>query len=163
MFDWVFFGGGRGASSAPAKPTTSPKTPIAATKTPSTEKQPPKHPCNPHNPVTRTHPPKKPEPSPPKVRVLAPDASRPDGRREVAVLGRGQFVGERAVINDRLRSADCVAQGRVQVGRGLGGDRPAQAQLFGPGNNRLPKTPPNSFSPRNVKHPTRPLTNPPKR
>lgn len=34
---------------------------------------------------------------------------------EVAVLGRGQFVGERSVINDRLRSADCVAQGRVQV------------------------------------------------
>ena len=34
---------------------------------------------------------------------------------EVANLGRGQFVGERAVINDRLRSADCVAQGTVQV------------------------------------------------
>ncbi len=34
---------------------------------------------------------------------------------EVAVLGRGQFVGERAVINDKLRSADCVAQGQVQV------------------------------------------------
>jgi cGMP-dependent protein kinase 1 len=34
---------------------------------------------------------------------------------EVAVLGRGQFVGERSVINDRLRSADVVAQGPVQV------------------------------------------------
>lgn len=33
----------------------------------------------------------------------------------MAVLGRGQFVGERAVINDKLRSADCVAQGQVQV------------------------------------------------
>mgnify|MGYP001807267813 CR=1 FL=1 len=31
------------------------------------------------------------------------------------MLGRGQFVGERAVINDKLRSADCVAQGQVQV------------------------------------------------
>lgn len=43
---------------------------------------------------------------------------RPDGkggRIEVVQLGRGQFVGERAVINDRLRSADCVAQGTVQV------------------------------------------------
>ncbi len=43
---------------------------------------------------------------------------RPDGnggRVEVAVLGRGQFVGERAVINDKMRSADCVAQGQVQV------------------------------------------------
>lgn len=43
---------------------------------------------------------------------------RPDGkggRIEVVQLGRGQFVGERAVINGRLRSADCVAQGTVQV------------------------------------------------
>ncbi len=43
---------------------------------------------------------------------------RPDGnggRVEALVLGRGQFVGERAVINNRLRSADCVAQGTVQV------------------------------------------------
>uniref|UniRef100_A0A383VZL0 cGMP-dependent protein kinase n=1 Tax=Tetradesmus obliquus TaxID=3088 RepID=A0A383VZL0_TETOB len=48
-----------------------------------------------------------------KVRVLVPDAK--GGRIEVAVLGRGQFVGERSVINDKLRSADCVAQGRVQV------------------------------------------------
>lgn len=41
-----------------------------------------------------------------------------DGKAiEVAVLGRGQFVGERAVINDKLRSADCVAQGTVQVRR----------------------------------------------
>lgn len=40
----------------------------------------------------------------------------PNGERiEVAVLGRGQFVGERAVINDKLRSADCVAMGNVQV------------------------------------------------
>lgn len=50
--------------------------------------------------------------------MLAPDPSRPDGRKEVALLGRGQFVGERSVINDRLRSADCVAQGRVQVRAG---------------------------------------------
>jgi CRP-like cAMP-binding protein len=49
----------------------------------------------------------------PQVRVLVPDAK--GGRIEVAVLGRGQFVGERSVINDKLRSADCVAQGRVQV------------------------------------------------
>jgi cGMP-dependent protein kinase len=48
-----------------------------------------------------------------QVRVLVPDAK--GGRIEVAVLGRGQFVGERSVINDKLRSADCVAQGRVQV------------------------------------------------
>jgi len=48
-----------------------------------------------------------------KVRVLRPDGK--GGRIEVVQLGRGQFVGERAVINDRLRSADCVAQGTVQV------------------------------------------------
>jgi len=48
-----------------------------------------------------------------QVRVLVPDSK--GGRIEVAVLGRGQFVGERSVINDKLRSADCVAQGRVQV------------------------------------------------
>ena len=48
-----------------------------------------------------------------QVRVLVPDGK--GGRIEVAVLGRGQFVGERSVINDKLRSADCVAQGRVQV------------------------------------------------
>lgn len=48
-----------------------------------------------------------------QVRVLVPDAK--GGRIEVAVLGRGQFVGERSVINDKLRSADCVAQGKVQV------------------------------------------------
>jgi len=48
-----------------------------------------------------------------KVRVMRPDGN--GGRIEAAVLGRGQFVGERAVINDRLRSADCVAQGTVQV------------------------------------------------
>jgi len=45
--------------------------------------------------------------------VLRPDGK--GGRIEVVQLGRGQFVGERAVINDRLRSADCVAQGTVQV------------------------------------------------
>lgn len=48
-----------------------------------------------------------------QVRVLRPDGN--GGRIEAVVLGRGQFVGERAVINDRLRSADCVAQGTVQV------------------------------------------------
>lgn len=48
-----------------------------------------------------------------KVRVLRPDGQ--GGMIEAVVLGRGQFVGERAVINDRLRSADCVAQGTVQV------------------------------------------------
>jgi cGMP-dependent protein kinase len=48
-----------------------------------------------------------------QVRVLVPDGK--GGRIEVAVLGRGQFVGERSIINDKLRSADCVAQGRVQV------------------------------------------------
>jgi CRP-like cAMP-binding protein len=34
---------------------------------------------------------------------------------QVLVLGRGQFVGERAVINDRLRTADCVAEGDVEA------------------------------------------------
>lgn len=48
-----------------------------------------------------------------QVRVLVPDSK--GGRVEVAVLGRGQFVGERSVINNKLRSADCVAQGQVQV------------------------------------------------
>lgn len=49
-----------------------------------------------------------------KVDVLVPT---PDGGRvKVASLGRGQMIGERAVINDRqARSADCIAQGRVQV------------------------------------------------
>jgi CRP-like cAMP-binding protein len=36
-----------------------------------------------------------------KVRVVVPNGK--GGGIEVAVLGRGQFVGERAVINDRLR------------------------------------------------------------
>eukprot|EP00955_Chlamydomonas_euryale_P051202 354799-Chlamydomonas_euryale.AAC.2 len=49
-----------------------------------------------------------------KVRVLRPDGIG-GGRVPAAVLRRGQFVGERAVINDRLRSADCVADGRVVV------------------------------------------------
>lgn len=43
---------------------------------------------------------------------------RPDGKGgqvEAVVLGRGQFVGERAVINNKLRSADCIARGTVQV------------------------------------------------
>ncbi|KAG1669686.1 hypothetical protein FOA52_002070 [Chlamydomonas sp. UWO 241] len=48
-----------------------------------------------------------------KVRVMRPDGN--GGRVTAVVLWRGQFVGERAVINNRLRSADCVAQGRVQV------------------------------------------------
>ena len=45
--------------------------------------------------------------------MLVPDGK--GGKIEVARLGRGQFVGERSVINDKLRSADCIAQGRVQV------------------------------------------------
>jgi len=48
-----------------------------------------------------------------KVRVLRPDGK--GGSMEVVKLGRGQFVGERAVINNKLRSADCVAQGEVTV------------------------------------------------
>ena len=43
---------------------------------------------------------------------------RPDGKGgqvEAVVLGRGQFVGERAVINNKLRSADCIAKGLVKV------------------------------------------------
>ena len=51
-----------------------------------------------------------------QVKVLRPDNK--GGRVLAVVLGRGQFVGERAVINDRLRSADCVAQGTVQVRTG---------------------------------------------
>jgi hypothetical protein len=50
--------------------------------------------------------------------VLVPDGK--GGRLEVAVLGRGQFVGERSVINDRLRSADVIAAGAVQVRGGEG-------------------------------------------
>ncbi|MEW5320291.1 MAG: hypothetical protein WDW38_011373 [Sanguina aurantia] len=48
-----------------------------------------------------------------KVKVMRPDGK--GGQVEAVRLGRGQFVGERAVINDRLRSADCVALGSVQV------------------------------------------------
>ncbi|KAG2485657.1 hypothetical protein HYH03_015629 [Edaphochlamys debaryana] len=48
-----------------------------------------------------------------KVRVSCPDGN---GRRvEMAVLGRGQCVSGRVLVNGKLRSADCVAQGRVQV------------------------------------------------
>lgn len=50
-----------------------------------------------------------------QVRVLRPDGA--GGRIAAVVLKRGQFVGERAVINNRLRSADCVAEGEVQVRR----------------------------------------------
>ncbi|KAG1668133.1 hypothetical protein FOA52_003920 [Chlamydomonas sp. UWO 241] len=48
-----------------------------------------------------------------KVQVRRPDGR--GGNIDVCVLGRGQFVGERAVVNNKLRSADCVANGRVQV------------------------------------------------
>lgn len=48
-----------------------------------------------------------------KVRVMRPDGK--GGQIEAVVLGRGQFVGERAVINNKLRSADCVAKGMVKV------------------------------------------------
>ncbi|GAX83981.1 hypothetical protein CEUSTIGMA_g11406.t1 [Chlamydomonas eustigma] len=48
-----------------------------------------------------------------KVAVMRPDGK--GGLVEAVVLGRGQFVGERAVINNKLRSADCVARGTVQV------------------------------------------------
>ncbi|KAG1663103.1 hypothetical protein FOA52_010506 [Chlamydomonas sp. UWO 241] len=48
-----------------------------------------------------------------KVKVMRPDSSGPPAL--AALLGRGQFVGERAVINNRLRSADCVAEGMVKV------------------------------------------------
>lgn len=50
-----------------------------------------------------------------KVRILRPDDSAPGGRVEVAKLGRGNLVGERTVVTGKLRSADCVAEGRVQV------------------------------------------------
>ena len=48
-----------------------------------------------------------------QVCVLRPDGQ--GGQIEAVVLGRGQFVGERAVINNKLRSADCIARGTVQV------------------------------------------------
>eukprot|EP01025_Chloroclados_australasicus_P009311 TRINITY_DN1357_c4_g1_i13.p1 TRINITY_DN1357_c4_g1~~TRINITY_DN1357_c4_g1_i13.p1 ORF type:complete len:1025 (+),score=163.68 TRINITY_DN1357_c4_g1_i13:235-3309(+) len=48
-----------------------------------------------------------------KVRVLRPTSD--GGRVEVAVLGRGQFVGERTMITGKLRSADCVAAGSVRA------------------------------------------------
>ena len=48
-----------------------------------------------------------------QVCVMRPDGK--GGQVEAVVLGRGQFVGERAVINNKLRSADCVARGSVQV------------------------------------------------
>eukprot|EP00803_Ostreobium_quekettii_P004992 evm.model.scf_3495.1 EVM.evm.TU.scf_3495.1 scf_3495:2198-3749(-) len=48
-----------------------------------------------------------------KVRVLR--ATDGGEQIEVAVLGRGQFVGERTLITGKLRSADCVAQGQVTV------------------------------------------------
>ena len=48
-----------------------------------------------------------------QVGVMRPDGK--GGQIEAVVLGRGQFVGERAVINNKLRTADCVARGTVQV------------------------------------------------
>lgn len=48
-----------------------------------------------------------------KVRVLRP--TKNGIPLEVAVLGRGQFVGERTLITGKLRSADCVACGPVSV------------------------------------------------
>ena len=48
-----------------------------------------------------------------KVKVMRPDGN--GGRVLGVVLGRGQFVGERAVVNNKMRSADCIAQGQVQV------------------------------------------------
>ena len=48
-----------------------------------------------------------------KVKVMRPDGN--GGRILGVVLGRGQFVGERAVVNNKMRSADCIAQGQVQV------------------------------------------------
>lgn len=35
------------------------------------------------------------------------------GARAVATLGRGHFVGERTLVTGKLRSADCIAEGRV--------------------------------------------------
>lgn len=48
-----------------------------------------------------------------EVCVMRPDGN--GGQVTAVVLKRGQFVGERAVINNTLRSADCVAKGDVQV------------------------------------------------
>lgn len=49
-----------------------------------------------------------------RVRVLRPGENEGD-RIEVASLGRGQFVGERTMVTGRLRSADCIASGKVRV------------------------------------------------
>lgn len=48
-----------------------------------------------------------------KVRVRTPDRS--GTKQDIALLGRGHIVGERAVMSEKLRSADCLAHGRVQV------------------------------------------------
>lgn len=48
-----------------------------------------------------------------QVRVLRPMEG--GQHLEVAILGRGQFVGERTLITGKLRSADCVALGQVSV------------------------------------------------
>ena len=48
-----------------------------------------------------------------QVKVTQPDAK---GCQAVAcVLGRGQVVGERVMVNNQLRCAGSVAQGSVQV------------------------------------------------
>ncbi|GMH33287.1 hypothetical protein BSKO_01121 [Bryopsis sp. KO-2023] len=49
-----------------------------------------------------------------KVRVLRPGDNGGE-KIEVACIGRGQFVGERTLVTGKLRSADCVASGEVQV------------------------------------------------
>ena len=49
-------------------------------------------------------------------RWLKKTAEQPDGTKdEVMRYGRGEFIGERSLMTGQIRTADCVAEGDVQI------------------------------------------------